>query len=162
MYLYPCSMAAAVQRALGNDCTDREQKRKMGLAGKDFHSGFSNLIIVGRGSDVVGIITTIFSLILFLFRVILFPSLWWTQSWDKYRTARGIQNSGLAVQSHVLWQWKTEALANDELEGLATTSKKMLRFILQNTHRIPKNWVERFWTFFLIFSGQCYFSHWQF
>lgn len=69
-------MAAAVQRALGNDCTDREQKRKMGLAGKDFHSGFSNLIIVGRGSDVVGIITTIFSLILFLFRVILFPSLW--------------------------------------------------------------------------------------
>jgi len=39
-------MAAAVHRALGDDCTDREQKRKMGLAGKYFNSVFSNLRIV--------------------------------------------------------------------------------------------------------------------
>lgn len=55
-------MAAGVHKALGDDCSDRGQKRKMGEVGKYFHSLFNNLRIVSRGSDVVGIITRSFSL----------------------------------------------------------------------------------------------------
>ena len=140
---YLSSMAAAVHRALGDDCTDREQKRKMALAGKDFHSGFSNLRIVWGGSDVVGIITKIFFTHCFPFQAyspLLFPSLWWTWLWDKDITAREIQKSGLTMQSHVLWSWKTEALANDELEGLATSSKKM--FCCVSFTKMPREYLK--------------------
>lgn len=35
--LYPNSMVAAARRALGDDCSDREQKRNVVLSGKSFH-----------------------------------------------------------------------------------------------------------------------------